>query len=303
MHAADDSALMFRPFPWIVVLLLPTASAFSIELTLPEERLVPVQDVREGTVQVTATCEEVWERSPPPLESTMFVDIHHTGPDSGIGISGPGTVAMDTSSCTTPLEGTVETTATYSFSAFARTPALTPLPVTFTALLAETQFAQEAMTEDSGTLEVEYKGTLDLAVDRPIQVMSVDQEAVFTLTVTNLGNAPTVVHFSLEEDPPAGYRIELPEDTVVPSHVTEHPSVDLPLLASVEDIGRREVLPLADFRLVVESWAETEPGLTGPTLTQPFSLRVDDPKGAPAPAPVLVLPILVATALLARRRP
>lgn len=299
---------MYRILAVVGILLLPAASAFTVTLDGPDERLPPGLDGIPIALTAEATCDEVRERqillSQSMLKQVLTVTVSPTTPD-GVVASGPTTILIPTDACTDDPQGNASTgPIEYTLSAERDAPGLEELDFGFKAELEGGDLADPLPFSVSGVAIVGYYGAMSFEVPEPIFHVEIGTSHPVEMHMTNFGNAATVVRFSITEDPPEGVTITLPDDVVVGSVAKGQDNEAVAVATArfdTDDIGW--VNQMRDFTIVAETWSLDDPSEEGNTGTMSVLFRAREIKGAPAPSPVLAVPLLAAAALFARRRP
>lgn len=287
-----------------LLFILPSVAAYEVTYTGPTGIIEPELSSLESTLIVTATCEEVWERTPPALASFLEIAVNRSATEDGINIEGPALLTLDTEECTTPDSSTIETTATYQISSTRNVPAFAPVTLTFDAEMEGGELGEPISDSASDTTEVGFYGAVTVTVDAPIQVVEDGTTATYTFMATNFGNGDATISFEIPEELPNGLIIEVPDDVVVPHGLDgSQNEVEIPMEATFDLDAEGDVLPVADFRMTVKAASSEDSSNVFFEQQQPLTARLNDSKGAPAPTSLLAFLVLAAATILARRRP
>lgn len=284
-----------------LLLLVPATAAFTAEMEFPPTRLPPGGS-READLVVTATCEEVWERSPPLVESSLQVTLTHEAPE-GFTINGPDSITLDTDPCTaSPQDGTATGSATFTFAVDRSAPGLVAHEVAIEAELSGGELGEPVTNRTEGVVTTGFIGSMEYDVDQPILLVGLEEDGTYSITITNTGNAPTTASFSLSGSGPPGVDVTLPSDVTIGSAAHGQENEQTVTITAQAGSVLKGFEGALSIDVSVATWATEEPTLAGPEGQVKMQLRIQDSKGLPAPTPLFAVAVLIVALLTARRR-
>jgi len=199
----------------VALLVLPTASAAVLTFGTPQVSGSPIV-VDSGRMTFLVPAQYVCEASEASV-SGAELDVQFADVPQGISVTGPGVFAIPDSACKGPESK--PWMQDLQFEAFASAAAAGEKALMFTVngrvKDGGTLTPPGASTHVGVPLAVAYDGLLTASVEKTIGEAVPDGNITYTITLTNLGNAPTTVRFAMPDPVANGWNATVPNSIVL----------------------------------------------------------------------------------------
>jgi len=287
--------------PFLALVLVPAAhAALTVQVTPASIGPIPPETgTGHFVVRLGLDCATATQMAGPQQPIPMQVALNAT--DRDVAVQGPSTVLLNTTACVVPT-ATASQNATYVVTANRQAlgfvASRVQVKATASGVLPASPGAQSAKAALNVT--VGYFGYVQAETPTSTLRFSPGHSATFAVHVENLGNAPTLLSFRLQEEPTSRWRVVLPPPLLLDPAPGDSSATASVLVTYAGSFGMDNAETA--LRLVVSGQAAADPGAQAPPVTLTLMAHVNG-LSAPSPAlPLGAMALLGAALVVARRR-